>query len=212
MIRFRQFIRYTFYSACLAVVCIAVLSVWTIILDPFLGFDASLKFVDLPGRTAEQKMNNWPSSIDPSKVNIVSFQSAQSIDSYSTWYKIQTDRETAQLWSDDIHARLKSWSLSSISPGDRGLEGVRRSIKGTPALHSTTGETPSWWNPPAINYSATEAMKWYSGFDSGVGYAAYSGYDELSKTLWVYEYSCQHDRLWEPKHMPDGDIFSQLKE
>ncbi len=54
-------------------------------------------------------------------------------------------------------------------------------------------------------------MKWYSGYNSGVGQAAYTGYDATQRTLWVYEYSCQHDRLWEPNQIPDGDVFSRLK-
>ncbi|WP_145385675.1 hypothetical protein [Stieleria neptunia] len=55
-------------------------------------------------------------------------------------------------------------------------------------------------------------MKWYSGYDSGVGQAAYTGYDADKQTLWVYEYACQHDRLWEPDQIPDGDVFSRLNE
>jgi hypothetical protein len=75
-----------------------------------------------------------------------------------------------------------------------------------------TGDVPSWWKPPAIDFRATEAMLWYSGFDSGVGQAAYTGYDAEKQTLWVYEYACQHDRLWEKNQFPDGEVFSRLKD
>ena len=92
------------------------------------------------------------------------------------------------------------------------MEAVRRMVPGPPPLHWATGDSPPWWTPPNIAFRATEAMKWYSGFDSGVGQAAYTGYDVDRGTLWVYEYSCQHDRLWEPNQIPTGEVFSRLKD
>ena len=79
-------------------------------------------------------------------------------------------------------------------------------------MHRQTGTTPTWWSPPAIDFRATELMKWYRGYDSGVGRATYSGYDETTKTLWIYEYSCQHDQLWSQGNVPTGQQFSTIKE
>ena len=93
-----------------------------------------------------------------------------------------------------------------------GLEGVHRILGGPPPLHRQTGATPAWWSPSAIDFRATEIMVWYEGHYSGVGRAVYSGYDESSKTLWIYEYACQHDQLWPPRAIPAGEQFSMTKQ
>jgi hypothetical protein len=51
-------------------------------------------------------------------------------------------------------------------------------------------------------------MKWYRDYYSGVGRATYSAYDESAQTLWIYEYSCQHDILWSSGDVPAGEHFS----
>ncbi len=131
---------------------------------------------------------------------------------YQLAYKIELHSDTARKWADSVHLLREQYSRQSVSKDDRGLEASRRVVRGPPPLHQATGDSPKWWNPPKIDFRATEAMKWYSGFDSGVGQAAYTGYDTSTGTMWVYEYSCQHDRLWEPNSIPDGDVFSRLKE
>lgn len=208
----RQIVLYLFYFACVAVVLIALLFIGSIFLMPFQGFDGSSEFVDRSGPAAMRSMDDWPRDVSPSKVERVSRKFAYSIDSHSDWYKIELDPESAAAWADFVHRERERSSRDSVSHDDRGLEGVRRSIDGPPPLHTTTGDPPSWWTPPAIEFRATEAMLWYSGFDSGVGQAAYTGYDEAQQTLWVYEYSCQHDRLWERNEIPAGEVFSRLKE
>jgi hypothetical protein len=151
-------------------------------------------------------------AIDPAKVKTVSRKFDFSIDSYSVWYKIELDATSARIWADHVHTDKERRTRSSISPDDRGLEGVRRELLGPPPLHHKTGYVPAWWKPPTIQFRATEAMKWYSGFDSGVGQAAYTGYDVGNQTLWVYEYACQHDRLWEQNQIPEGDVYSRIKQ
>jgi hypothetical protein len=183
-------------------------------MNPFAGFAGSSEFVNKPGPSAKRSMDSmdeWPVSIDPSNVRIVSLKCDYSIDSHSAWYRIELNATSAQIWAETVHSNQERYSRESIRRDDRGLEGVRRVLVGPPPLHWQTGNTPDWWKPPTIDFRATEAMKWYSGFDSGVGQAAYTGYEAEKQTLWVYKYACQHDRLWEQNQMPDGDIFSSLK-
>lgn len=91
-----------------------------------------------------------------------------------------------------------------------GSEGVSRTIAGPPPQHRQTGSTPGWWTPPAIVFRATEAMEWYTGYGSGVGRATYSAYDQATGELWIYEYSGQHDQLWDLGKVPAGEQFSTL--
>ena len=212
MVALRRFVVIVFYAACVGVVLIAILFVGAMILNPFGGFAGSSQFGNKPGQSAKRLMDEWPADVDPSKVKLVSRKFDYSIDSHSSWYKIELNANSAQTWADSVHADRERNSRESLSPEDRGLEGVRRILFGSPPLHWKTGDTPDWWKPPTIDFRATEAMKWYSGFDSGVGQAAYTGYDVEQQTLWVYEYSCQHDRLWEQNQIPDGDVFSRLKD
>jgi hypothetical protein len=76
------------------------------------------------------------------------------------------------------------------------VEIIPGNVVGPPPLHKQTGVTPVWWTPPAISFRATEIMLWYDGFDSGVGRAAYSAFDESTGILWMYDYAAQHDLLW----------------
>ena len=53
-------------------------------------------------------------------------------------------------------------------------------------------------------------MLWYDNYYSGVGRATYSGFDESTSLLWIYEYAAQHDKLWEPGDRPTGIDFSTV--
>lgn len=181
-------------------------------MKPFGGFAGSSEFANESGFAAKRSMNEWPSTVAPSNVRLVSRKYDYSIDSHSSWYKIELDIDSAKKWADSVHTDRELHSRQSVRQDDRGLEAVRRIIPGPPPLNWKTGDSPTWWTPPPIEFRATEAMKWYSGYDSGVGQAAYTGYDRTHSTLWVYEYSCQHDRLWEPNQIPDGDVFSRLED
>lgn len=207
---FRTVVRYVIYAYCVIIVLLAVFFCGSLIMNPFAGFAGSSEFANKSGHAAKRLMNEWPSSVTPSNVRSVSRKHDYSIDSHSAWYKIELDIDSARKWADSVHSDRELHSRQSIRPDDRGLEGVRRMISGPPPLHWATGDSPKWWAPPPVEFRATEAMKWYSGYDSGVGQAAYTGFDSSHRTLWVYEYSCQHDRLWEPNQMPDGDVFSRL--
>ena len=207
----RTVIRFVFYACCVLVVLFPILVCGSFLMNPFAGFAGSSEFVNKPGPSAKRSMNEWPVSIDPFTVRIVSRKFDYSIDSHSAWYKIELNATSAQIWADSVHTNQERYSRESIRRDDRGLEGVRRVLLGPPPLHWKTGDIPDWWKPPTIDFRVTEAMKWYSGFDSGVGQAAYTGYDAEKQTLWVYEYACQHDRLWEQNKIPDGDVFSRLK-
>lgn len=208
----RTVVRYVVYACCVIVVLFPVFVCGSFLMNPFGGFAGSSQFTKRSGFAAKRSMNEWPSAVAPSNVRLVSRKHDYSIDSHSLWYKIELDIDSAQKWADSVHSDRELYSRQSIRHDDRGLEGVRRTIAGPPPLHWKTGDSPNWWSPPPIEFRATEAMKWYSGYDSGVGQAAYTGYDAMNSTLWVYEYSCQHDRLWEPNQIPNGDVFSRLKD
>jgi hypothetical protein len=209
---FRTVVRYVVYACCVIVVLFPIMVCGSFLINPFGGFAGSSEFANKTGSAAKRSMNEWPSNVATAAVRSVSRKHDYSIDSHSTWFKIELDTASAQLWADSVHSDRERHSRESLRPDDRGLEGVRRIVPGPPPLHSKTGDTPDWWSPPPIDFRATEAMKWYSGYDSGVGQAAYTGYDADKQTLWVYEYACQHDRLWEPDQIPDGDVFSRLNE
>jgi hypothetical protein len=53
-------------------------------------------------------------------------------------------------------------------------------------------------------------MLWYTDYDSGVGRATNSAFDKSTGILWIYDYACQHDRLWSPGNVPPGDVFSTV--
>lgn len=208
----RTVIRLVFYFFCVLVVLYPIMVCVPFLMNPFAGFAGSSEFVDRPGLSAKRSMDEWPVSIDPANVRIVSRKCDFSIDSHSAWYKIELNATSAQIWEDYVHSKQELYSRESIQRDDRGLEGVRRVLLGPPPLHQLTGYVPDWWKPTTIDFRATEAMKWYSGIDSGVGQATYTGYDAEKQTLWVYTYAGQHDRLWEPNQIPDGEVFSRLKE
>jgi hypothetical protein len=111
---------------------------------------------------------------------------------------------------DQMHKHQEDWSKQCLHHLHEGLEGVHRTISGPPPQHWQTGETPSWWTPPGIDFRATEVMLWYTNYDSGVGRATYSGFDESNGVLWVYDYASQHDILWSHGGMPAGDLFTTI--
>jgi hypothetical protein len=171
----------------------------------FVGGD---EFTELPGPQASERLGaDWPTEVDPTAVLAVSFKLESSIDSYSAWYRIQLSPESAAAWQNAQHAR-KEQEVKTRKDNDG--EGLHLVIAGPPALRNHTGTTPAWWTPPAIPFRATEAMLWYREYDSGVGRALYSGFDSSTDTLWIYDYSCQHDRLWDRGKMPQGKHFMTL--
>ena len=54
-------------------------------------------------------------------------------------------------------------------------------------------------------------MLWYTNYDSGVGRATYTSFDEPVGVLWIYDYACQHDRLWTHGNVPAGSVFTSSK-
>lgn len=205
--RVRCAIRYVFYACCAGVVFFAALAIPAFFANPFAGFAGGDEFVELNGEQAQDLLQSWPSEVNPIDVHAVSYKHASSRDSFSSWYCIRLAPDAASVWSDDLHDSYEQWNNRNLSNVEEGSEGVHRTVPGPPPLHRQTGKTPSWWLPPKIEFRASELMIWYSGFDSGVGRASYSAYDATTETLWVYEYACQHDILWPPGKIPDGEIF-----
>lgn len=206
----RTIIRSVVYACCALAVLFTIAQIGSVLINSFSPFSDSSTFADESGVAAKRLIHEWPADVDPSNVRRVSGKQGYSFDSHSSWYKIELDANSAQVWADTVHANRERDSIQSLRKQDRGLEAVRRIVPGPPPLHRTTGPSPFWWTPPSVEFRATEAMKWYSGYGSGVGQAAYTGYDAERQTLWIYEYSAQHDRLWEPSRIPAGDIFSRL--
>lgn len=207
----RRIVLGLFFAACASVGLVLFFLV-AIVINSSGGSAGSTQFVNKSGPSAKISMTEWPIAIDPTKVRSVSRKHDYSFDSHSTWYKIQLDIDSAHAWADFVHADRERHSRDSLRPDDRGLEGVRRIVTGPPPLNRTTGDTHVWCTPPSIEFRATEAMRRYSSIDSGVGQAAYTGYDSQGQTLWVYEYACQHDQLWEANEIPMGDVFSRMND
>jgi len=199
----RRSIVVVIFVACAAVVLTAVLAVGAFLLNPFAGFDGSKEFTNLSGSLAKQRLDTaWPSSVDPGVVESASYRTQWSRDSFSSWFRIKLTKDAAKLWAENVHAEQERYSSWAKGDHHESIECVHRIVDGPPPLHHQTGETPGWWSPPSVSFRATEIMLWYKGFDSGVGRAAYSAFDESTGILWMYEYASQHDKLWFPGKMP----------
>ena len=169
-------------------------------------WDASRGFTGLPGPAAKARLGkSWPATVDPDAVVSLDYRSESSIDSSSTWYRIRLGQADAAAWIDDAHFHEEDWTRNLADT--HFPEGVRRKISGPPALRRQTGETPEWWSPPALAFTATEIMIWYTDGDSGVARATYSAFDKSNSTLWIYCYTCQHDRLWQRGQLPNGEVI-----
>lgn len=201
-----------FWSCCR--IAVIVLAGWIVVMllsmDRFGQVDT--EFTDLSGLAAKNRLDaEWPPGVDPADVQQMSRKSGSNIDSHSNWYRIQLTSQAAEVWGDDVHAREERASSDMLPGHFEKLEGLRREVTGPPPLHRQTGSTPAWWTPPAIGFRATEVMLWYKGGGMGYGRATYSCFDNATSLLWVYEYGCQHDKLWSPGEVPVGDQFTTTK-
>jgi hypothetical protein len=183
-----------------------------LLLNPPFG-EHSREITDLTGDEVSQDFQvGWPAGIVPAEVQKMSCKHASAFDSHSAWYRIRLSPAAAAKWRDAIHSKRERQYEPALGHRAERIEGVHRIERGPPLMHQQTGTTPKWWSPPAIDFRATELMKWYRDYDSGVGSATYSGIDESTNTLWVYEYSCQHDLLWSRGNVPAGQQFSTMKQ
>ena len=146
----------------------------------------------------------WPKSVDPRDVVSMSHKGAWTRDTGSSWTKLRLTPAAAKAWADEIHARQEEDVFSSQNK----IEGVRRSFSGQPLLREQTGPTPGWWIPSGTEVRATEIMLWYD-YGSGTACATYTTFNPETNTLWVYEYSRQHDRMWEQGKLPEGVPIKQ---
>lgn len=186
---------------------VAIAFVGAFLMNPMAGFAGSEGFSELSGESASQRLETvWPKGVDPATVESVSYQTDWSRDSSSTWYRIRLPGPAATTWQDSVHADQQNSSQQLRTTND--LEGVNRMIAGPPSLRHKTGDTPAWWQPPGMPFRATELMIWYSLPDSGVARATYSAFDDATSSLWIYEYTCQHDRLWKRRNVPSGERFN----
>lgn len=194
----RRVIVVVFYFGCAAAVFYAGVTLFALV---FGAHD----FTDLSGRRAKGRLGDaWPSIVDASVVQLVSYKYEASMDSDSSWYRIQLPKDAATQWMDHIHAKQERDSKSILDHHHEGLEGVHRTIVGPPSMQWRTGDTPHWWSPPEIEFRATEIMLWYRNYHSGVGHATYSVFDESTSTLWIYDYRAQHNKLWSHGDVPKG--------
>lgn len=208
----RTVVRYVVYAFCVIVVVFSIFVCGSFLMNPFGGFAGESEFTASSGNAAKRRLPDWPVGVITSDVESVSFKSAHSRDSYSSWYRIELTDDAALTWSNRAHAHQEKWCKQHLHNGHEGVEGVNRTIDGPPPLHSQTGETPRWWSPPAITFRATEVMLWYDGSYSGVGRATYTAFDETNQTLWIYDYACQNDILWPRGNVPKGDVFTTPKQ
>lgn len=192
----RRCIVLAFYIVCGGIVLMAILVLGAFLLAAFRGLDGNIEFTDFCGPLAKRRLDTaWPSAVDPDAVQSVSHKVQWSRDSFSSWFRIKLPKHAARLWADQCHAGQERYSRWAMGDQHESMECVHRIIDGPPPLHHQTGETPPWWTPPSMSFRATEIRLWYKDFDSGVGRATYSAFDESPGILWIYEYAAQHDRL-----------------
>ncbi len=192
------------------VAALPIFIIASFLMDPFSGFAGKSEFRELSGRSAKHRLSDWPEGVDPAAVQKVSYKCEYARDSYSAWYRVQLAADAATKWMDHMHKRQEDRSKTLLHQRHEGLEGVHRTILGPPPQHWQTGETPSWWTPPGIDFRATEIMLWYTDYNSGVGRATYSGFDKSNEVLWLYDYASQHDILWSRGGIPGGDTFTTI--
>jgi hypothetical protein len=184
------------------------LRVYRFFQNPFAGFEGDVQFVDLTGPAAQQRMDfAWPAGVNPRDVISMSHKASWKRDAGSSWSQLRLTSVAAQAWADEIHLRLEQNAASSKNQ----VEGVRRTFSGIPPLHEPTGSIPFWWSPPTNNVRATEIMHWYD-YGSGYANATYTSFHSETGTLWVYQYSCQHDKLWPQGKPPEGTGIAKESE
>ena len=176
--------------------------------DSLLSFDGSTDRHNLSGPVAAQEFaQRWPLDADPMVVKSFSIRSVWSRDSSSTWIRVELPGEQAKVWSDWCHQNERP-STADLNPQiDDFIEGVEH-VRPAPPDDGQTGGVPEWWQPPQQEYRATELMRWYQGYNSGVGGGVYTTFDGATDTLWLYDFSCQHHKLWVRGNAPKGDHFS----
>jgi hypothetical protein len=206
----RTIIRYAFYAGCVIIVVLPIVLCASFLMNPFAGFAGQSEFTDLSGRAAKRRLSQWPHGIDSGNVQNVSYKCNYARDSSSSWYRIQMTSNAAITWMNHIHKYQEDGSRRCLHHLHQELEGVHRTVPGPPPLHWQTGDTPTWWTPPSIDFRATEVMLWYTNYDSGVGRATYSTFDKSTGILWVYDYAAQHDTLWSRGSVPTGNVFSTM--
>jgi len=205
---FRTGVRYAVYVGCVLVVAFPIFICGSILMNPDGGFGFRTEFDGLSGRAAKRRLPGWPAGVAAGDVEAVSYKSESSRDSHSKWIRIRLTEDAASIWMDHAHQDQEN----SYKQRRHHLhEGVHRTVVGPPPQRSQTGITPTWWNPPSIDFRATEVMLWYTDYDSGVGRATYSAFDESTGALWVYSYACQHDLLWTRGNPPTGTPFSKIE-
>lgn len=203
----RNIMRILVYGGCACTVLFCVFSVF--LAAPFGG--SRFELIEVAGAAAKARLDRfglWPASVDPQDVESVTWISQSTIDSHSSWYRVKLTPDAASSWMNNIHEQQELDSRQSLDHLDEGLEGVHRSLPGSPPQHRQTGKTPTWWTPPPIEFRATEVMTWYRHDNSGYGRATYSAFDVSNGLLWIYEYGAQHDLLWSRGDVPPGQVFS----
>lgn len=159
-------------------------------LDPF----PILEFVDEPGPAASRKMHSWEFTVDPVAIRCVSMKSASSIDSYSRWSKYELSLSHAKTLAAELHAGMAT--IDAYLQRTKECEQATRTISSI-EIRSPTSNAPDWWSPPTGVGDATENMLWYPDATYGVAQGCYTIYNTESETLWVYEYTAQHDSHWD---------------
>lgn len=174
--------------------------------NAFLSFSGIEQFENKSGMTAKTEFEiYWPQNIDPLQIESVSYKREWSRDSYSIWFRIVAEQETAAIWANDAHRQHAK--AMGIHSEHYIQEGITRILQGMIPLHGQTGVPPSWWDPSIGVVRATEIMDWYTVNASGYGSGTYTNYDEKTGVLWIYKYSAQHSKLWERGSPPHGDIL-----
>ena len=204
----RSAVRYAF---CAALGLIVFAPVLFMISYPWITsrLEGDQSFHCVSGPSARSRISGWPTGLDPAEVEFVSLHLDGSRDSSSSWYRIVCTRVAAIRWARYMASQEIKY-VQWLRNSQQEVESVRRIISGPPDERWKTGETPTWWVPPAIQFEATESMVWYKGHRSGVARSVYSSYDPVQRILWVYAYISQHDEMWTPGNPPAGEAITRL--
>lgn len=146
------------------------------------------------GREAMINMQRkWPKGVRPENLDCVHWTGSVSRDSWSHFFKATCDSETARKVSSIWHLQFESDIRCNAISMDKSVSSPNTILEMNP---SVTGAIPEWWKVQG----ACDVGSVFTVYDSssipgkGKLIGLCSKYDHTHKTLWIYEFCCDH--LW----------------
>ena len=191
-------------ALCCGLVCFGLLG-WMMLR----GFGRDVQFENLPGPAAHERQKSWtiiwPEQISPDVVKSVSFAYQSTLDSSTSWIRIELPAADAEVWAAAWHKEEERIVLNAFPSGGRDCEGLHRTLPAWPPFEPITGPIPAWWSPPNdLAVSTTEIMLRGGAQNSRV---TLTGYDPATQSLWICSTNNQHHELWKQGERPEGNTF-----